>query len=66
MAIETHLTWGIEAVDADPGHWCARCLLPSAMKVTGVFYDVDTLRVTGRFARLWCPDCQQFLPCGPN
>jgi hypothetical protein len=39
------------------GHWCARCSLPSALRIPLVGICPATCTVVLRSASFWCEDC---------
>lgn len=54
----------LEVVDVDHGHWCPRCLLPSAVRIT-LASIIECNGVTGPLTmstRLRCSDGHGWLP----
>lgn len=61
VGVRYHL---LEVVELDPGHWCPRCLLPSALRIT-LASIVQVGGVTGPLTlstRLRCDDGHGWLP----
>lgn len=48
----------LEPLEAEPGHWCPTCLLPSAFRCSWCLVNERDMPIaTG--SSVWCPECRR-------